>query len=57
MAYFLELKEKIEDKKIFIDDFDYNLNFFKKVKIKPIFESVDEFMKCITIGDLYKKCN
>ena len=45
MAYFLELKEKIEDKKIFIDDFDYNLNYFKKAKIKPIFESVDEFMK------------
>ena len=42
----LELKEKIEDNKIFIyDDFDFNLNYFKKEKIKPVFESVDEFMK------------
>ena len=45
MASFLELKEKIEDKKIVINDFDYNLNYFQNDKIKPIFESVDEFMK------------
>jgi hypothetical protein len=46
MSSVLELKEKIEDNKISIyEDFDFNLNYFKKEKIKPVFESVDEFMK------------
>ena len=45
ISSFLELKEKIEDNKIFLDDFDYNLNHFKREKIKPVFYSVDEFIK------------
>lgn len=45
MSSFLELKQKIEDNKIFINEYEYNIHYFKKEKIKPVFESVDEFMK------------
>ena len=45
MSSVLELKEKLEDNKIIIDDFDFKLGNFKNEKIEPIFESTEEFMK------------
>jgi hypothetical protein len=41
----LDLKQKIEDNKIYINNYDYNTNNLEKEKIKPIFESPEEFMK------------
>ena len=48
MSSFLELKEKINDERISIYECEPNLLnslYNKKDKIKPIFESVDEFIK------------
>ena len=45
MADVLELKQKLEDDKIVIDDCEFKLNNFKKEKIEPIFDSIEEFMK------------
>ena len=41
----LDLKQNIEDNKIYINNYDYNTNNLEKEKIKPIFESPEEFMK------------
>ena len=49
MGSILDLRQKIEDNEIYIEDFDYNLNYFAREKIKPIFESPEEFMKLYNV--------
>lgn len=49
MGSILDLRQKIEDNEIYLEDFDYNLNYFTREKIKPIFESPEEFMKLYNI--------
>ena len=47
----LDLKEKIEDNKINIEnlEYDYYIHYFKSDKVEPIFDSIDDFMKLYEI--------